>query len=164
MSKELHDMLDICIKEAGEEDLDILKEILNGVRNKHAQGKGVGFMGALLQMERRRDNQSCEITIPINPIVQNSLGIVHGGITATLIDSAMGSLANTLVPEGFATVTTQLNIHYIAPGIGDHLRCEAHVEHKGSKTMVLSATVYRPDGKKVATSSGSFFIIEKNAL
>ncbi len=161
MTSELQDMLNSCIQEAENEDLEILKEVLQAIQNKQAQGQGVGFIGALLQMERKIDDQKCEISIPINPVVLNSLGIVHGGITATLIDSAMGSLANSLLPEGYATVTTGLNIHYIAPGIGESLRCEAQIEHKGTKTMVLSATVFRPDGKKVAKSTGSFFIIEK---
>lgn len=159
--KEILDMLDECIQDANEEDLAILKELLNGVRNKQAQSNGVGFIGSLLQMERKITEDSCEITIPVSPMIHNSLGIVHGGITATLIDSAMGTLANTLLPEGLSSVTTQLNIHYIAPGFGDYLRCVAHCEHKGTKTMVLTSTVYRSDGKKVATASGSFFIIEK---
>ncbi|AGK52954.1 PaaI family thioesterase [Bacillus sp. 1NLA3E] len=161
MKNELQEILDTCIQEAENEDLEILNEVLRAVRNKQAQGQGVGFIGALLQMERKIDGQKCEVSIPINPVVLNSLGIVHGGITATIIDSAMGSLANSLLPHGYATVTTGLNIHYIAPGIGESLRCEAHVEHKGTKTMVLSAKVYRPDGKKVAKATGSFFIIEK---
>jgi uncharacterized protein (TIGR00369 family) len=161
MKNELQEILDICIQEAENDDLEILKEVLQAVRNKQAQGQGVGFIGALLQMERKIDDQKCEVSIPINPVVLNSLGIVHGGITATLIDSAMGLFANSLVPNGYATVTTGLNIHYIAPGIGESLRCEAQIEHQGTKTMVISATVYRPDGKKVAKATGSFFIIEK---
>jgi len=162
--KELHDMLDQCLQGATEEDVAILKELLYAIQNKQDQGKDVGFIGSLLQMERKTDGNSYEITIPINPMIQNSLGIVHGGVTATLIDSAMGTLAISLLPEGQTSVTTQLNIHYIAPGLGDSLRCVAHCEHKGTKTMVLASTVYRSDGKKIATASGSFFIVDKKTL
>jgi uncharacterized protein (TIGR00369 family) len=161
MNKELHELLDLCTKNCEEQELAALKEILHALNKKNKES-GIGFIGTLLQMERRIDGEMCEITIPINPIIYNSLGIVHGGITATLIDSAMGSLANSLVPKGYATVTTQMNVHYIGPGTGESLRCEARLEHKGTKTLVLSATVYRSDGKKVATGSGSFFMIEKN--
>jgi uncharacterized protein (TIGR00369 family) len=163
MKSELHEMLDVCIQEAKSNDLEILKETLHGIRTKQVQSNGVGFIGDLLQMELKIEGQICEITIPITPVIHNSLGIVHGGITATLIDSAMGLLANSLLPGELTCVTTQLNIHYIAPGSGDSLRCVAQCEHKGTKTMVLSATVYRTDGKKVATSSGSFFIVEKKS-
>ncbi len=157
----MHDLLDEIIKVANSKDFDNVKELLHGLLNQNADTKDVGFIGKILQMERKITGQTCEITIPLNPMVNNGLGIVHGGVTATLIDSAMGTLANSLLPEGFGAVTTQMNIHYIAPGIGESLRCVAHCEHQGTKTMVLTATVYRPDNKKVATASGSFFIIPK---
>lgn len=162
MSSELHDLLEVCIQNATSEENAVLKEILQGIHLKQLQG--VGFVSGLFQMERKMDEHSCEITMPITPLTMNPLGIVHGGITATLIDSAMGSLSNLLVPAGKVVVTTQLNINYLAPGTGESLKCIAKVEHKGSKTMVLSATVYRTDGKKVAQSSGSFFIINSNSL
>ena len=112
-------------------------------------------------MERNFDQNSCEITIPITPIINNNLDIVHGGITATVLDTAMGVLANQLLPEGFGAVTNQLNIHYIAPGIGETLRCKADIVHKGSKTMVISGEAFRSDGKKIAYATGTFFIIKK---
>jgi uncharacterized protein (TIGR00369 family) len=162
MTSELHDLLEACIQNASVDDTKVLKELLQGVHFK--QLHGVGFVSGLLQMERKMDEQSCEITMPITPVTMNPLGIVHGGITATLIDSAMGSLSNHLVPEGEVVVTTQLNINYLAPGSGDYLKCITQVDHKGSKTMVLSATVYRNDGKKVAQGTGSFFIIKSNSI
>lgn len=163
MSKELHDLLDQLIHQAKAEELDHINELFHGLLNQESDSRNVGFIGKLLQMNRKINGQTCEMSIPLNPLVNNSLGIVHGGVTATLIDSAMGTLANSLLPEGFGAVTTQLNIHYIAPGIGESLRCTAQCEHKGSKTMVLTATVYRTDGMKVATASGSFFIINKGS-
>lgn len=161
MTKELHDMLDDIITASDRKDLVHVTELLHGLLNQNAETENVGFIGKILQMEQKITGKTCEITIPLNPMVNNGLGIVHGGVTATLIDSAMGTLANSLLPEGYGAVTTQMNIHYIAPGIGESLRCEAFCEHQGTKTMVLTATVYRPDNKKVATASGSFFIIKK---
>jgi uncharacterized protein (TIGR00369 family) len=112
-------------------------------------------------MERTFDQDTCEITIPINPILNNNLNILHGGITATVLDTAMGSLANHHLPEGYGAVTNQLNIHYTAPGTGASLRCKAEILHQGSKTMVISGEAYRSDGKKIAHATGTFFIIEK---
>ena len=154
MSSELHNLLEACIQNASVDDNTVLKELLQGVHFK--QLHGVGFVSGLLQMERKMDEHSCEITMPITPVTMNPLGIVHGGITATLIDSAMGSLSNLLVPVGKVVVTTQLNINYLAPGSGDYLKCMAKVDHQGTKTMVLSANVFRNDGKKVAQSTVAF--------
>ena len=108
-----------------------------------------------------KEKKTCEITVPINPFLNNSLDIVHGGITATILDTTMGTVANFLLPDGYGAVTNQLNIHYIAPGIGDTLRCKAEVIHQGSKTFVISGEIYRSDGKKIAYATGTFFTIQK---
>nr|WP_285848006.1 PaaI family thioesterase [Mesobacillus sp. MER 33] len=152
--------MDECISLSGEQELEALKTVLAGVKNK-LSGKNSTYIDGLLHMDRRLDDQTCEIVIPITRVLDNTLGIVHGGFTATVLDTAMGTLANRLLPEGYAAVTSQLNIHFLAPGIGDKLHCKATLIHKGRSTIVLEADVFRSDGKRIAHSSGSFFVIEK---
>nr|WP_285848991.1 PaaI family thioesterase [Mesobacillus sp. MER 48] len=156
----MHQLLDECISLSGEQELEALKTVLAGVKNK-LSGKNSTYIDGLLHMDRRLDDQTCEIVIPITRVLDNTLGIVHGGFTATVLDTAMGTLANRLLPEGYAAVTSQLNIHFLAPGIGDKLHCKATLIHKGRSTIVLEADVFRSDGKRIAHSSGSFFVIEK---
>jgi uncharacterized protein (TIGR00369 family) len=160
VEKDLHQLLDECISLSGEQELEALKTVLAGVKNK-LSGKNSTYIDGLLHMDRRLDDQTCEIDIPITRVLDNTLGIVHGGFTATVLDTAMGTLANRLLPEGYAAVTSQLNIHFLAPGIGDKLHCNASLIHKGRSTIVLEADVFRSDGKRIAHSSGSFFVIEK---
>ncbi|RDU38970.1 PaaI family thioesterase [Neobacillus piezotolerans] len=145
---------------ADETGLKAMAHVLKGMNNK-LEGKSTTYIGGILQYKKNPDDSIWEMTIPINPVLYNSLGIVHGGITATLADSAMGTLANMLAPEGYGAVTSQLNIHYLAPGIGDTLRCRAEIAHQGKNTMVVSAEIFRADGKKAAQATGSFFIVEK---
>ncbi|MCL6571619.1 MAG: PaaI family thioesterase [Bacillus sp. (in: Bacteria)] len=158
MKEELRQLLETCIENGTETDLLAIAHLLEGVQKK-LSGKNTTYVDGILQMERTMDKNSCEITIPIHPILNNNLHIVHGGITATVLDTAMGSLANHLLPEGLGAVTSQLNIHYTAPGIGKEIRCKAEVIHQGSKTMVISGEAYRSDGKKIAYATGTFFII-----
>jgi uncharacterized protein (TIGR00369 family) len=160
MEKELHQLLDECISLSSEQDLETLQIVLSGVKNK-LSGKNSTYIDGLLHMNRELDDQTCEIDIPITRMLDNTLGIVHGGFTATVLDTAMGTLANKLLPEGYAAVTSQMNIHYLAPGIGDSLHCRATLIHKGRSTVVLEADVFRSDGRKIAHSSGSFFVVEK---
>lgn len=160
MKDQLVKLLEACMENASETDLNALSFMLEGIQNKIA-GKNTTFIDGLLHMERKLDENSCEITVPITPSIYNNLNIVHGGITATVLDTAMGSLANYLLPEGLGAVTNQLNIHYIAPGIGDSLRCRAELIHKGRKTFVIAGEAFREDGKKVAYATGTFFVIEK---
>jgi len=160
MKDELRQLLESCLETGSEKDLQAIVSLLEGVQRKIKRNRST-FIDGLLHMERSFDQNSCEITIPITPIINNDLDIVHGGITATVLDTAMGVLANQLLPEGFGAVTNQLNIHYISPGIGETLRCKADIVHKGSKTMVISGEAYRSDGKKIAYATGTFFIIKK---
>ena len=160
LKTEIGNLFNICMDNATEEELEVLLHLLHGI-NKKQSIRNVSFIDNLLHLEKVINHESCEITIPLSSLLNNSLGIVHGGIIATLIDTAMGTLANSLLPDGFGAVTTQLNIHYLAVGKGDYLQCKAQIDHKGTKTMVLSATVHRADGKKIAQASGSFFIVAK---
>lgn len=160
MEKELQQLLEECISLSSEKDLETLKVILSGTKNK-LTGKNSTFIDGLMHMERRFDHETCEIDIPITNMLDNTLDIVHGGFTATLLDTAMGTLANKLLPEGYAAVTSQLNIHYLSPGTGDRLHCKASLIHKGRSTVVVEGDVFRSDGKRIAHASGSFFVVEK---
>ncbi|WP_160720206.1 PaaI family thioesterase [Bacillus sp. USDA818B3_A] len=160
MNEEIQYLLEYSLENGSEEDLQVIKLLLEGVKKKIERNRRT-YIDGILHMDLNFEQESCEITIPITPVIHNNLNIVHGGITATLLDTTMGVLANRLLPKGFGAVTNQLNIHYIAPGIGDTLRCNAEVIHKGTKTMVISGEVFRNDGKKIAYATGTFFMIEK---
>lgn len=160
MKEQLQQLFNSCMENGTETDLHALAHLLEGVQKKIADKRST-FIDGILHMERTFGHNSCEITIPVHSVLNNNLNIVHGGITATVLDTAMGSLANYQLPEGFGAVTNQLNIHYTAPGTGDLLRCRAEVIHQGSKTMVISGEAFRSDGKKIAHATGTFFIIKK---
>lgn len=160
MKDKLITLLESCLENGSADDLNAISYFLEGLQRKIKMGN-LSFIDQFLHMDSKFGENSCEITIPLNPVLNNSFDIVHGGVTATLLDTAMGTLANYLLPEGYGAVTNQLNIHYIAPGIGTSLRCNAEIIHRGNKTMVVSGEVHRDDGKKIAHATGTFFVIKK---
>jgi uncharacterized protein (TIGR00369 family) len=162
MKQHLQQLLENCIEMGSEEDISALKHLLEGMQKKITNGVGQ-YIDSLLHMERKVDKEkkTCEITVPLNELLNNNLKIVHGGFTATILDTTMGTIANAILPKGFGAVTNQLNIHYIAPGIGENLLCKAEIIHQGSKTIVVMGEIYRSDGKKIAYATGTFFIIQK---
>ncbi|KKB39228.1 PaaI family thioesterase [Bacillus thermotolerans] len=161
MTERIYSLLEQTLKQSSPEDLKVLEQLLEGHLEK-VKGKGT-YIGRLLQLDRKINEEEyrCEVRLPITGLSSNSLQIVHGGVTATVLDSAMGSAAYTAVPKGTPLVTSNLNIHYIAPGKGEELTVKAQVVHKGSKTVVVEGEVVRDDGKKVAHATGSFFVLEK---
>ncbi len=148
------------IDQANEEDQHVIELLLNGLKKKqyHEQGS---YIGALLHANSEYKDQQFRIKIPNTPIIQNSLNIVHGGITATLLDSAMGGLVHHILPPDKAAVTTEIKINYVAPGVGNELSCITNVIHKGNKTVVTEGKVFRDDGTLIAHSTASFFIISR---
>ncbi|WP_037606049.1 PaaI family thioesterase [Streptacidiphilus rugosus] len=71
----------------------------------------------------------------------NPMGSVHGGFVATLLDSALGSAIATLLPQGRAYTTMQLNVHMVRPVFATtpRLRCEATTVHLGRTTATAEA-------------------------
>jgi uncharacterized protein (TIGR00369 family) len=154
------DILHQCIEHATEDELKVIHQLLAGMKRKKENING-SLIGGILHMDKIEKENFCQITIPINDITKNSINIVHGGITATVLDTAMGTLANTLLPEGYGAVTSNLSIHYIAPGKGSNMKATAQVIHKGSQTLVIEGSAYCDDGKKIAHCTGTFHIIKK---
>ncbi|GLY10603.1 PaaI family thioesterase [Pseudobacillus badius] len=159
MKERIRSLIEQSLQQADEKELKVLEQLLEGYLEK-VQGKGT-YIGRIFQLERTTGDHECEVRMPITGLTSNSLDIVHGGVTATVLDSAMGSAAYTAAPEGYAVVTSNLTIHYIAPGKGEELTVKACVLHKGSKTIVVEGKAFRTDGKKVAHATGTFFLIKR---
>ena len=43
----------------------------------------------------------------------NPIGTVHGGLAATLLDSAMGCAVHTTLPAGAGYTTLELHVNYV---------------------------------------------------
>lgn len=149
------------INEASPEDIDVVTSLLKSAKEKQV-GKFRSYLSAIMQVESRfLENGDYEMRIPIQPVVHNPLKMVHGGITASLIDTAMGSLVYQSLPEHMATVTTELKVNYLKAGIGKELICIASIVHRGSSLYVCEAKVYNNEESLIAIGTGSFFIIKQ---
>jgi uncharacterized protein (TIGR00369 family) len=86
-----------------------------------------------------------------------NLGIIHGGVVATLLDTAMGIAASTLAPPGQGVVTIQLNAHFIRPAWeGETLVATGELKHSGRQTAVACGEVHTAQGVLVASGSATF--------
>lgn len=140
------------------QDREILAAWLTGFEQKQ-QGNYSTYLNAALQMNREVSEDRCIISLPNTPFIQNSIGIPHGGIIATLLDTAMGTLASSRCPEGYVTVTSNFTIHYLSVAHAPSLAAEAYILRAGQHMMVVEGEIRQPDGGLVAHATGSFFII-----
>lgn len=75
------------------------------------------------------------------------IGTVHGGLAATLIDSATGCAVHSTLPAGTTYATTDLQVRYVRPITRDTGRvlCEGTVVHRGRTLATAEAKVTAGD-------------------
>jgi uncharacterized protein (TIGR00369 family) len=115
----------------------------------------IGFRHGLLEAGR--------IVFEFEPGEQhyNGVGVVHGGIASTLLDSAMGSAIYTQLPAGQAPSTLQLNINFLRPvtaGTG-LLTCEGKVVSIGRKTATAEGRLTDAKGRLYAHGTTACIIV-----
>jgi len=102
------------------------------------------------------------VSIDIQPHHLNMVRILHGGVHASLMDSAMGFIA-TMHRPGQETVTIQLNVNYLAALKEGKITVEAEVVHASRKMINTGAKVIDQDGRLLATGTAIFRVIDKGA-
>ena len=93
----------------------------------------------------------------------NPIGVVHGGLAATLLDSAMGCAVQTLLPAGVGYTTLEVKVNYVRPMTRDTGRvlAEATVLHRGSRVATAEGKVYAEDtGKLLAHATTTCLLLE----
>ena len=93
----------------------------------------------------------------------NPLGIVHGGLVCTLLDSAVGCAAHTSIPKGYGYTSIELKINYLRPVHADSgpLIAVGTLTKPGRRVAFADGTVEDRHGKLVATASSSMLIFEQ---
>ena len=71
------------------------------------------------------------------------IGLVHGGLAATMLDSAMGCAVQTTLPAGAAYTTLELKVNFTRPITRETGRvlCEGEVVHRGGRVETAEGRV-----------------------
>ena len=92
----------------------------------------------------------------------NPLGNVHGGFSATMLDSANSITANCALNKGFLTMTAEIKVNYlrgITLDIGD-MFAKGKIQKLGRKVIFLTGQLTDSDGKVYATASSTEIVVE----
>ena len=90
----------------------------------------------------------------------NPMGVVHGGLAATLFDSSLGCAVQSMLAPAYAAPTLQLQINYIRPitiATGK-LKCSGNVIHMGKRSATAEGKLTDSTGKLYAHATGTFVI------
>ncbi len=103
-----------------------------------------------------------KMVIPITDKLFQAWGRVHGGVTASLIDSAVAaSLICSLSAEETST-TIEMKINYLAPVMSDgKLFAESNIIKHGKTIAVGTVNVTDNKGKLIAIGTATYMIMRK---
>ena len=92
----------------------------------------------------------------------NGLGIAHGGLAATLLDSALGVAINSMMPAGRIFTTLEMKINYVRPIKAEtgEVRCEATVIHVGGRTATAEGRITDAQGKLYAHGTATCMLFQ----
>ena len=90
----------------------------------------------------------------------NPIGMVHGGVAATMLDSVVGCAVHTTLPAGVGYASVELKVSYlraIHAGRGE-IRATGRVVKEGSRIAFAEGEIRDAEGKLLATASGTCVI------
>ncbi|MDQ2715475.1 MAG: PaaI family thioesterase [Chloroflexota bacterium] len=91
----------------------------------------------------------------------NPLGTVHGGVLATLLDSAMGCAVQSMLPVGTGYTTLELKANYLRP-VTDRtgtVYCEGKVIHLGGRIATAEGRLTDASGKLYAHGTTTCIVL-----
>ena len=87
---------------------------------------------------------------------QRAGGFLHGGVTASLIDTTLAfAIATHLLPSE-NSVTIDLTVHYLRPIYEGEVSCRAKVLRAGKRIVTASAEVCDQTGELAATALSTY--------
>ncbi|OYD08963.1 PaaI family thioesterase [Paludifilum halophilum] len=157
---ELQEQIRSVMEEGTEEEKEILRLAVQAIRQKRTRNSAypsgfLGLSGSFVEEGVYR------FRLPITAYMLNRGGVVHGGITATLADSTMGSLINKSLPENSYAVTVEMKVHYLQPGRGRELISDARMIRLGQTLAVAECRIANERGHQIAVATGTFSVLKR---
>jgi len=135
-------------------------EHLRAVRDGVLPGAPIAaLMGFSLQSVEQGD---VVFTCTPDESAYNPIGMVHGGLMATLLDSACGCAVQSTLPAGSVYSSLEIKVSFLR-AVHAHsglLTVHGWVPRPGRRAAFAEADVRTPDGKLVATASSTCLVMD----
>ena len=95
-----------------------------------------------------------ELEFPYQLNLTQQHGFIHAGIVSTLLDTACGYTAFSLMPDNAAVLTIEFKINLLSPAKGDRFRAVGKVKKPGKNITVTQGELFshtNEEEKLVAT-------------
>lgn len=122
------------------------------VRESFARQTFMATLGATLT---RVAPGEVTITLPVREALAQQHGSVHAGAIASVLDSASGYAALTLMPAGSGVVSVEFKLNLLEPAVGERVEARARVVRSGRTLSVCTAEAWAIDaagGERLAAT------------
>lgn len=82
------------------------------------------------------------ITLSFRQDLTQQDGVLHAGIVTTVVDSACGYAAFSLMPPERAVLTVEYKVNFLAPAVGTMFRAHGYVTKPGRTLTVCTGDVF----------------------
>jgi len=82
------------------------------------------------------------ITLPFRADLTQQHGFLHAGVVTTIVDSAAGYAALSLMPPGMGVLTVEFKVNFVAPAAGAHFVAIGRVTKPGRTLTICAGDVY----------------------
>ncbi len=96
------------------------------------------------------------VKLTVRDDLRQPYGLLHGGATASLIDTATAMAIVATLPEDEKATTIDLNVQYLRPVTDGQIHCTAKIVRAGKRIIFLSAEVVDDDGRIIATALSTY--------
>jgi uncharacterized protein (TIGR00369 family) len=93
--------------------------------------------------------------------MHNGIGLLHGGIAASIFDTAVGCACLTVVPRDKVAVTLDLHVRYFKPLTmkSGTARCEGHVINAGRTTITAEGRLFDASGRLCGHATSTLALV-----
>jgi uncharacterized protein (TIGR00369 family) len=119
-----------------------------------------GFAERIGAQVEDADDGGARIAFEVREEHLNAAGTLHGGVLATLVDTAMGQAVRTTTEAGEVPATSQLTVTYLRPGQPGALVATGRVRTRGEHLTVCEADVEQ-DGKALVHAVATFALLRR---
>ena len=134
---------------------------LEALKERFASGGPVGVAVLLGMHPVLVEEGTVAFACDAKPEFANPMGGVHGGIIATLLDSALGCAVQTVLPEATGYTTLGLEVKYLRPVAVDAgaLTATGTVVHAGRRTATAEGRLTDASGRLLATATTTCLVL-----
>ncbi len=135
--------------------LDFLRGLIDGSIPHHPTSRTLGF--------RVTDAREGWVEVSMEPqeFHANAVGSVHGGVIATMFDTAMGFSVSSTLEAGVGYTTLDLQVRYLRPVQAGNgvVRVHGICEYSGRRTATARGEARDENDRLLATASTTCLIL-----